>query len=251
DRARITVMLAANATGTEKLKPIVIGSSIEPHALAQLDRKFRLENRHILLLVDGATSHYNPNEDNDSNENSEEDMLESDKELNSEEESESESLNNEESYASSSRNPIRRSCSHPRLNVSNINKQSRRNSRSPSCSSKGHRGHARPYRLPEPTETPLTNIRIEFLPPHTTAYLQPMNAEYEEGDASDTDEEPPEVLAAEGLNSLKKFVDFFEQQKSDDFKVEDLKVFRKYVSLMGRKYVESLKQKSISDFFLP
>ncbi|CAG8785708.1 5629_t:CDS:2 [Cetraspora pellucida] len=121
-------MLAANVTRTEKLKPIVIGSSIEPHALAhlnydtlpltELDRKFCLENWHIVLLVDGATSHYNPNddndsnennvlnEDNDSNENSEEDMLESDKELNSEEESESESLNNKESYASSSRNPI-------------------------------------------------------------------------------------------------------------------------------------------------
>lgn len=220
-------MLAANATGTEKLKPIVIGSSIEPHALArlnydtlpvtyrsnlkawmrsdifgewltELDRKFRLENRRILLLVDGATSHYNPNKDNDSNENNvpnedndsnenSEDMLESDKELNSEEESESESLDNEESYASSSRNPIRRGRGRPRLSVSNINKQSGRNSRShgcgcghgrdqASCGRKGRQGCARPYRLPEPTETPLTNIRIEFLPPHTTAHLQPMDA---------------------------------------------------------------------------
>ncbi|CAG8677443.1 16891_t:CDS:1, partial [Cetraspora pellucida] len=70
-----------------------------------------------------------PNEDNDSNENSEEDMLESDKELNSEEESESKSLDNEESYASSSRNLIRRGRGHPRLSDSNINKQSGQNSR--------------------------------------------------------------------------------------------------------------------------
>ncbi|CAG8716000.1 9702_t:CDS:1 [Cetraspora pellucida] len=75
--------------------------------------------------------------------------------------------------------------------------------------------------------------------------------EYEEGDASDTDDELPEVPVMEGLNGLKKFVGFFEQQKSDDFNVEDLKVFRKYVLLMGRKYSESMKQKSISDFFLP
>ncbi|CAG8793570.1 3961_t:CDS:1, partial [Racocetra fulgida] len=110
DRTRITVMLAANATETEKLKPIVIGSSIEPHALVRLnydalpvtyrsnlkawmrtdifcewittlDNKFRLENRHILLLVDGATSHYNPNDNNS------QDMLELDEELNGEEES--------------------------------------------------------------------------------------------------------------------------------------------------------------------
>ncbi|CAG8706431.1 5520_t:CDS:1, partial [Cetraspora pellucida] len=52
---------------------------------------------------------------NNSNENSEEDILESDKELNSEEESESESLDNEESYASLSRNPIRCGCGHPRI----------------------------------------------------------------------------------------------------------------------------------------
>lgn len=73
--------------------------------------------------------------------------------------------------------------------------------------------------------------------------------EYEEGDAGDTDEEPPEIPIMEGLNGLKKFVSFVEQQKNDDFNMEDLKVFRKYLSLMRRKHVESMKQKSISDFF--
>ncbi|CAG8821232.1 15219_t:CDS:2, partial [Racocetra fulgida] len=62
--------------------------------LTELDKKFCLENRHILLLVDGALSHYNPNEpnenndpveDNDSN-NFNEDMSKLDEESNSEEE---------------------------------------------------------------------------------------------------------------------------------------------------------------------
>ncbi|CAG8612367.1 19497_t:CDS:2 [Racocetra fulgida] len=114
-------MLTANATETEKLKPIVIGSFIEPYALAYEES------------------------------NSEKEELES---VNSD---------NKESHASLSRNFIR--CGHGclRLNASNINKQS--------C--------ARPYRLSAPSETSLTNIRLEFLPPHTTAHLQPMDAEVE------------------------------------------------------------------------
>ncbi|CAG8779425.1 12030_t:CDS:2, partial [Racocetra persica] len=72
-----------------------------------------------------------------------------------EEELESENSDNEDDHASSSRNSTRYGCSHP---------------------SKSHQGRARPYRLPESSETPLTNIRLEFLPPHTTAHLQPIDA---------------------------------------------------------------------------
>ncbi|CAG8841329.1 1284_t:CDS:2, partial [Racocetra persica] len=85
-------------------------------------------------------------------------------ELNSEEEElESENSDNKDGHASFSRNSTRRGRGRPRLSTSNINKQSRR-------------GHARPYRLPKSSETPLTNIRLEFLPLHTTAHLQPMDA---------------------------------------------------------------------------
>ncbi|CAG8666869.1 1510_t:CDS:2, partial [Racocetra persica] len=108
--------------------------------------------------------HYNSNESNENNDeynDSNEDVSESDEELNSEEEElESENSDNKDSHASSSKNSTRRGHGHPRLSASNINKQSR----------------AHPYRLPEPSETPLTNIRLEFLPPHTTAHLQPMDA---------------------------------------------------------------------------
>lgn len=236
-------MLTANATGTEKLKPLVIGSSIEPRALArlnydalpvtyranlkawmrtdifcewltELDRKLRLENRHILLLVDNASSHYDPNESNDEsngsnesngpNESNSQDTSELVEELSSEEqtsneESESENSDDEESHASSSRTSYTRR-GRPRLNASNINNQSRQDSlrgrgrgrgyrrgrgrghgrgrglKQVSSSSKGRRGCARPYTIPDPSGTRLTNIQIEFLPPHTTAHLQPMDA---------------------------------------------------------------------------
>ncbi|CAG8801900.1 3229_t:CDS:1, partial [Dentiscutata erythropus] len=41
--------------------------------------------------------------------------------------------------------------------------------------------------------------------------------ELEEGDASDSDEKPPEIPIVEGLNGLEKFISFAEQQESCDF----------------------------------
>ncbi|CAG8467069.1 6287_t:CDS:2, partial [Dentiscutata erythropus] len=75
--------------------------------------------------------------------------------------------------------------------------------------------------------------------------------ECEEGDTSDTNNKLSEVPVVKRLNGLKKFVAFFEQQKNNNFNIEDLRVFRKYMLLMGRKYIELVKQKSISNFFLP
>ncbi|CAG8817401.1 8256_t:CDS:2, partial [Racocetra persica] len=71
--------------------------------------------------------HYNLNESNKNNNeynDSNEDVSESDEELNSEEEElENKNSDNEDSYASSSRNSTRRGCGRPRLSASNINKQ--------------------------------------------------------------------------------------------------------------------------------
>ncbi|CAG8595711.1 23439_t:CDS:2 [Dentiscutata erythropus] len=58
--------------------------------------------------------------------------------------------------------------------------------------------------------------------------------ELEEGNTSDSDEEPPEIPVTEGLNGLKKIISFVEQQKSCDFNAEDLKVFRKYLTLIKK-----------------
>jgi hypothetical protein len=85
--------LATNAIGTQKLKPLVIGSSKNPRCLYRINRNslpcsyyanskawmrsdifgkwleyiniiFRAQNRKILLLIDNASSHFNPDKDN-------------------------------------------------------------------------------------------------------------------------------------------------------------------------------------------
>ncbi|CAG8695783.1 1010_t:CDS:2, partial [Racocetra fulgida] len=174
-------MLAANVTGTEKLQPIVIGSSIEPKALVRLnydtllvtyranskawmrtkifckwllklDEKFRLENRQILLIVDGATSHYNPNDDNISDTEiddatfSVQDLTDFDK------------IEVDELVIDLT------------TNLSNPTIENQLN------------------------ENQIVNIMLDE------------QRELEEGDASDTDEEPPEIPIIEGLNGLKKFI---------------------------------------------
>lgn len=91
-KIRISLALTSNATGTEKLTPIVIGHSKKPRCfrhftpdmyvkyhsnkkawmtaviftdwVMELDHKMREQNRHILLLLDNATSHIIPTNDN-------------------------------------------------------------------------------------------------------------------------------------------------------------------------------------------
>ncbi|CAG8449552.1 3757_t:CDS:2, partial [Scutellospora calospora] len=65
----------------------------------------------------------------------------------------------------------------------------------------------------------------------------------------DSDKEQPEISISEGLMSLNKFISFFEQQIDADFKAKNLKIFQKYLALLNRKYRESKRQASISDFF--
>ena len=88
-------MLTTNSTSSEKLKPLVIGKSNKPHCfkkvkdrsalpvtyknnasawmkqdifeewLKDLDYKFRVEDRRVLLLIDNATSHGIADSDNE------------------------------------------------------------------------------------------------------------------------------------------------------------------------------------------
>ncbi|XP_030006278.1 tigger transposable element-derived protein 6-like [Sphaeramia orbicularis] len=90
-KIRISLALTANATGTEKLTPLVIGHVQRPRCfkhfnpgvyaqyfhnkktwmtsvifnewITELDQKMRRQNRHILLLLDNATSHIVPVDD--------------------------------------------------------------------------------------------------------------------------------------------------------------------------------------------
>ncbi|CAG8661494.1 1026_t:CDS:1, partial [Racocetra fulgida] len=74
--------------------------------------------------------------------------------------------------------------------------------------------------------------------------------QYENGDSDDSDEEQPKIFISEELMDLNKFISFFEQQTDANFKSEDLKIFRKYLILVNRKYIKSKHQTSISDFFI-
>ena len=96
DKTRVTVLLGVNATGTDKLKPWVIGNSRRPRPLSkvnlerlpvyyrgnpkawmnsmifkevlqEIDNYFRAKNKKILLLMDNAPSHFDPHysQDND------------------------------------------------------------------------------------------------------------------------------------------------------------------------------------------
>jgi hypothetical protein len=89
DKTRVTVLLGVNATGTDKLRPWVIGNSKRPRPLSrvnlnlllvyyrgipkawmnlsvfekvlrEMDSCFRMQNKKILLLVDNAPSHFDP-----------------------------------------------------------------------------------------------------------------------------------------------------------------------------------------------
>ena len=89
DKSRVTVLLGVNATGTDKLKPWVIGNSKRPRPLSkvnlehlpvyyrgnpkawmnssvfeevlrEMDRRFRNQNKKVLLLIDNALSHFDP-----------------------------------------------------------------------------------------------------------------------------------------------------------------------------------------------
>ncbi|GES86601.1 tigger transposable element-derived protein 6-like [Rhizophagus clarus] len=67
DKTRITVLLATNAIGTQKFKPLIIAwmrSDIFGEWLEYINNKFQTQNRKILLLIDNTSSHFNPDDHN-------------------------------------------------------------------------------------------------------------------------------------------------------------------------------------------
>ncbi|CAG8671384.1 16602_t:CDS:2, partial [Cetraspora pellucida] len=93
-----------------------------------------------------------------------------------------------------------------------------------------------------PTEEKLNNHQIVKI-------MLAEKLEYDQDDPDDFDKEPPCISVSEELDGLKNFILFVKQQMNNDFDKNDLTIFYKYVSLMRQKTIESLKQKSITDFF--
>src|SRR5688572_26991573 len=98
DKNRLSVLLCANASGSHKFVPLVIGKSQNPRCFANInkstlpvtyranskawmrsdifiewlnyhDRFFRTMDRKVVLLIDNAGSHFNPKQLEQSNEN--------------------------------------------------------------------------------------------------------------------------------------------------------------------------------------
>ncbi|GES72568.1 hypothetical protein GLOIN_2v1472481 [Rhizophagus clarus] len=93
------------------------------------------------------------------------------------------------------------------------------------------------------TEQPLTDAEIIQL------ILKEENENPEIND--DDKEEHPVISMQEGFNSLKIWVQYFEEQESEEFDMKKIKIFRKYMGVMHRKPFESKIQKNITSFFIP
>jgi len=66
---------------------------------------------------------------------------------------------------------------------------------------------------------------------------------------NDSEEEETHISLGDALKSIQIWIKFFEQQKSDEFNVEDLCVFKKYLKTTKRLEFQSRKQIPITEFF--
>ena len=53
----------------------------------------------------------------------------------------------------------------------------------------------------------------------------------------------------EGIETLKTFISYFKQQNSEEFNVNDLYIFRKYLKIVKAREFNSKQQTSLDMFF--
>ena len=71
----------------------------------------------------------------------------------------------------------------------------------------------------------------------------------DESDDDSSDEDVLLVSEKQGVDALKIFINYFEQQDDPEFNVDDLRIFRKYLSISRIKEINSKKQSTIDMFF--
>jgi hypothetical protein len=90
-----------------------------------------------------------------------------------------------------------------------------------------------------PTEENLTDEQIINL----------VQIEGGDDDSDNSDEELSVVTDKEGTEALKTFINYFEQQNSEEFNVNDLYIFRKYLKIVKAREFNSKQQTSLDMFF--
>ncbi|CAG8779703.1 2176_t:CDS:2, partial [Racocetra persica] len=69
-------------------------------------------------------------------------------------------------------------------------------------------------------------------------------------DPDDSEEEPVLVSLNDAEKSLRTWISFFEQQEKEEFKTEDIYIFKKYHKMVQRLEFQSKKQVAITNFFV-
>ncbi len=71
----------------------------------------------------------------------------------------------------------------------------------------------------------------------------------ENNDSEEDFNELVPVSFVDAIKSLQNWITFFEQQTTNEFKTEDLDIFKKYLNIVRQLELQARKQTSITDFF--
>jgi len=66
---------------------------------------------------------------------------------------------------------------------------------------------------------------------------------------NDSEEKQMQVSMSDALKSIQTWINFFEQQKTDEFNIEDIHIFKKYLKITRSLELQAKKQVPITQFF--